>query len=57
MEVKIFDTLGNVLAERQYTGTEKKANSQFLLNDSEPGIYMVNIIIDGVVKTRKIRMK
>jgi len=57
MEVKIFDTLGNVLAERQYISSEKKTASQFLLNESEPGIYIVNIIVDGIVKTRKIRMK
>ncbi|MCF8381852.1 MAG: T9SS type A sorting domain-containing protein [Bacteroidales bacterium] len=57
MEVKIFDTKGNMVAERQYFAIEKKTPSQFLLNESEPGVYIVNIIIDGIVKTRKMRMK
>ena len=57
MEVKIFDTQGNMVAERQYIATEKKKESQFFLNESDPGVYIVNIIIDGIVKTSKIRMK
>ncbi|MCK4922014.1 MAG: T9SS type A sorting domain-containing protein [Bacteroidales bacterium] len=57
MEVKIFDTRGNMVAERQYIATEKKKESQFFLNKKESGVYIVNVIIDDVVKVRRIRMK
>lgn len=57
MEVKILDTYGKTIVERQYFPQKKSNNSQFLLGESEPGVYMVNIIIDGMVKTRKLRIR
>lgn len=57
MEVKVLDPQGNVVIERNYISEEKKSQSQFLLNEKEPGIYVVNVIIDGMVKVRKIRLK
>ena len=32
-------------------------NSEFLLSENEPGVYIVNVIVDDIVKTRKIRLK
>ncbi len=57
MEVKILDTQGNVVVERNYNSEKKQNQSQFLLNEREPGVYVVNVIIDGMVKVRKIRLK
>ena len=57
MEVKILDPQGNVVVERNYISEEKQNQSQFLLNEKEPGVYVVNVIIDGMVKVRKIRLK
>ena len=57
MEVKVLDPQGNIVIERNYISEEKKNQSQFLLNEKEPGIYVVNVIIDGMVKVRKIRLK
>ncbi len=57
MEVKILDSKGNVVVERNYTSEEKNTRSIFSINEKEPGIYIVNVIVDGMVKVRKIRLK
>lgn len=57
MEIKIFDTQGKMVAERHYLPAGKKAHSKFLLSENEPGVYIVNVIIDDVVKTRKVTFK
>lgn len=57
MEIKIFDTQGKMVAERHYFPQEDRTQSTFLLTENEPGVYIVNIIIDDVVKTRKLRLK
>ncbi len=57
MEVKIFDTEGNVVVERNYSSEEKNTQYNFSINEKEPGIYIVNVIIDGMVKVRKVRLK
>ncbi len=57
MEIKIFDTQGKMVAERHYFPQGKKVQSEFLLLENEPGVYIVNVIVDDIVKTRKIRLK
>ena len=57
MEVKILDPQGNVVVERNYPSEEKNTQSNFSINEKEPGVYIVNVIIDGMVKVRKIRLK
>lgn len=57
MEIKIFDTEGKMVAERYYYPQPVKTRSKFLLSENEPGVYIVNIIIDDIVKTKKIRIK
>lgn len=57
MEIKIFDIQGKMVAERHYFPGEPNSNSSFSIAENQPGIYIVNIIIDDIVKIRKMRLR
>ena len=57
MEIQIFDTSGKIVAERHYFPNKSKSDTSRLLTEQEPGVYIVNIIIDDIVKTRKLRIR
>ncbi len=56
MEIKIFDSKGEVMAERYYYPKDRRKETRFKLDGARAGIYVVNIIIEDVVKTARMRL-
>lgn len=57
MEIKIFDSKGEVIAERFYYPKDKRKETRFKLDSATAGIYVVSIIMEDMVKTTRLRLK
>lgn len=57
MEIQIFDTKGKMVAERHYFPGKNKSEISYLIDNNKPGVYIVNILVDNIVKTRKMKLR
>jgi hypothetical protein len=57
MEIKVYNKKGEMVAERHYFPESKSSDNPFLLSEESKGVYFVNIIYDGIMKTRKLTIR
>lgn len=57
MEIKIYSSDGELVAERHYLAADNKSDADFLLSSKSNGVYFAKIMYDGIVKTRKLKIR
>lgn len=57
MEIKIYSSEGELVAERHYLEGDNNTDTDFLLSDKSNGVYIAKIMYDGIVKTRKLKIR
>ncbi len=57
MEIKIYSSDGDLVAERHYLSGNNNAGADFLLSNKSNGVYIAKIMYDGIVKTRKLKIR
>lgn len=54
MEIKVFDTRGKMIAERHFFPGRRRSESSYLISEAEPGVFIVSIMMDDIVKIKKL---
>ena len=57
MEVEIFDINGKKVVRRSYYPEGNHEQLKFDLKGNDKGIYIVSIIVENAVRTRRLRLK
>ncbi|MFW5820472.1 MAG: T9SS type A sorting domain-containing protein [Bacteroidota bacterium] len=57
MEIKIYSNNGELVAQRHYLSGNINSETNDFLSHNTPGVFFVRIMYDGIVKTRKLRIK
>jgi len=57
MEIQIFDNKGKMVADRHYFPRQTDSDTSEFIRTQKPGVYIINVLVDDIVKKRKLRLR